>query len=355
MLAAANENGIDSNGEPAVVLAADDSFGMPLAATIRSALDHLAPERRLDIYVLDGGLSDATKQRLERSWPEGRCRITWVDVDKTALVDVPTSGHANLVNYYRILMPWLLPAELGRVIYLDADLIVRTDLTRLWECELADQFCLAAQDCAAPYFDASAVLTNFDRCGAHLGSPRPVANFRELGLNPLGAYFNSGVMLVDLDAWRIADLPRKMLVCLERNQQHVHWWDQYALNVVLAGRWGQLDPRWNQGSHIFAYPDWTTSPYDRETYHRLRDDPYIVHFTTRYKPWKVSCLHPQRKLFFEYVDRTDWAGWRPARFSHPRAWLELLKAQDRRLRLARRRLYWQIHEWRQRLRQPAGL
>lgn len=346
---------VEVGNDPAVVLAADDNFAMPLAATVRSALDNLAAGRKLNIYILDGGIGETNKRRLERSWPEERRHVTWVDVDASALTDVPTSGHVNLVSYFRILLPSLLPAELRRVIYLDSDLIVRTDLTQLWNCEMGSNLCLAAQDCAAPYLDATAALVSYPQCGRHLGSPRPVANYRELGLDPLAAYFNAGVLLVDLAGWRDAELPRQMIACLETNQQHVLWWDQYAMNVVLAGRWGALDARWNQGSNIFSFPSWSQSPLDREAYHRLRDDPFIVHFTTRHKPWSVSCLHPLRKLFFESLDRTDWAGWRPSRFNHPRAFFELLKTQERRLRLARRRVQCRIAEWLQRRRQPAEL
>jgi lipopolysaccharide biosynthesis glycosyltransferase len=206
------------------------------------------------------------------------------------------------------------------------------------------------QDCAAPYLDASLGLSNFDKCGPHLGSPTPISNYRELGLDPMAAYFNSGVLVVDLEAWRNADLPRKMLNCLDRHRDHVRWWDQYALNVVLSGQWKPLDPRWNQGSHVYVFRNWTQSPYNRDTFLQVLDDPYIIHFTTRYKPWKVSCLHPLRHQFYRYVDRTEWAGWRPAWFNHPRSVLELLQAQQRRLRFARRRLQGSLLEWLQSLR-----
>ena len=50
-------------------------------------------------------------------------------------------------------------------------------------------------------------------------------------------YFNAGVMLIDLDAWRREDLVGRMLACLRRHRRDVLWWDQYALNVELAGHW----------------------------------------------------------------------------------------------------------------------
>ncbi len=117
------------------------------------------------------------------------------------------------------------------------------------------------------------------------------------------------------------------------------------MNVVLAGRWGTLDPRWNQGSHVYGYPTGDRSPYDQATFERLRSDPFIVHFTTRYKPWVASCRHPLRKLFFEYVDQTDWAGWRPSRLKRLGVVLEIAKSQERRLRRARKRLGKRVGQW----------
>ena len=74
--------------DPIVVLAADDNFAMPLAATIRSALENLAPDRMLRIYVLDGGIEDATKERLVQSWHADRYRIAWICDDVSVVVGI---------------------------------------------------------------------------------------------------------------------------------------------------------------------------------------------------------------------------------------------------------------------------
>jgi lipopolysaccharide biosynthesis glycosyltransferase len=328
--------------DPIVVLASDDRFAMPLAATVRSALDNLSGDVKLRMYVLDGGLKERTKQRLARSWPAGRFEVEWIRVDASALAGSPVSGHVNLVSYYRILIPRLLPAHVRRAIYLDSDLVICADLARLWAHDLSGHLCLAAQDCSAPYIDSAQAAPNYERCGAYIGCIEPVPNYRQLGLNPQAQYFNAGVLLIDLDAWRAADLSTQLIECLARNKKHVRWWDQYAMNVVLSGRWGRLDPRWNQGSHIYRYPTWQQSPYDEQSYDAQRDDPYIVHFTTRHKPWRASCRHPLRHKFFESVERTDWAGWRMPRLD---LLLEAIKAQERRFRHGRRWLRDQARQW----------
>jgi hypothetical protein len=231
------ESTVHANRDPVVVLAADEKFAMPLAVTVRSALENLRPDRKLHVFVLDGGIKDATKVRVEKSWPNGRYEIHWVAVDSSVVKKLPMSGakHVNHVCYYRILMPWLLP-HVQRAIHLDADMLICADLSRLWDHDMGGQLCWAVQDCAAPYMDAQVALTNFDCCRAYLESAEPVPNYRELKLDPRAPYFNAGLLYLDFAAWRDADLPGQLLECLEQNRQHVKWNDQYALNVGIKAR-----------------------------------------------------------------------------------------------------------------------
>jgi lipopolysaccharide biosynthesis glycosyltransferase len=107
-----------------------------------------------------------------------------------------------------------------------------------------------------------------------------------------------------------------MLACLRDHRQHVLWWDQYALNVVLAGRWRELEPRWNQGAHLYEYPNWRESPLDREAYHCLKRDPWIVHFCSPSKPWHYFCRHPFASDFRRCLRQTAWRDWSPRRPDH---------------------------------------
>ena len=328
--------------DPIVVLAADDNFAMPLAVTIRSALENLAPDRTLRIYVLDAGIKEETKARLVQSWPHGPLpdRVAQgrrAGAGGRARVGAHQPGHL------------LSSVDSARV----AGRAFASDLSRCRPGRLRRPGAAVGLRSWRPIVPGGAGL----RCALHgcvagvgqlstlrstLGSARPVPNFRELGLKPDAAYFNAGILLVDLDAWRRENLSTRMLECLDQHRQHVRWWDQYALNVVLAGRWGQLDPRWNQGSHVFIYPTWEQSPLDRQTFEQMRDDPYIVHYTTRFKPWRPLCPHPLGKLYFEYLDRTAWAGWRPGRVQV--LWAQL-KTTERRLRHGRKWLTSRARRW----------
>ena len=118
--------------EIVVVSGCDDGYAMPLAVTIRSALDRLGADRRMRLFILDGGLSEENKARLAKSWSDPRLTFQWLRPDVDLVRDLPVSDHISIAAYLRLLMPELLPRDVTRVIYMDADMMVRRDLGELF-------------------------------------------------------------------------------------------------------------------------------------------------------------------------------------------------------------------------------
>lgn len=308
--------GLAASGTPSdvvVVTAADDRYALPLAVTVRSALDRLGATRRLQLYVLDGGVSAESKRRLEASWRDPRLTLHWMTPSLDLVRDLVVSEHVNIVTYLRLLMPAVLPESVTRAIYMDADMLVCRDLGALWDEPQGGHAVLAVADVAAPYLDSATALPTYDRCCRHLAAITPIVNFRELGLRGDAKYFNGGLLVADIAQWRREGLAQRMLACLREHRSHVLWWDQYALNVVLADQWRELDARWNQGAHLFVFPSWRESPLERAAYNRLRNDPWIVHFCSPSKPWHYFCRHPFTSEFRRCAATTAWADWRPER------------------------------------------
>ncbi len=301
----------DVAGDVVVACAADDAFAMPMATTIASAVENLGPGRKLTVWLLDGGISAEHRRQIETRWESQGLTSHWIHPQAERLAGLPVSDHINLLTYFRLLLPAVLPEGVAKVIYLDSDLLVLRDLGELWDRPLEDRLCLAAPDVACPSIDASQNVPNYRRCAEYMAAVRPVPNFARLGIPRTAKYFNGGVMVIDLRRWREADLASRFLRCLHDNRYHVKYWDQYALNVVLAGCWGELDMRWNQGAHIYRYPSWQESPFQQAQYEQIRSDPYIVHFSSTVKPWHAGSTHPYRERFLQYVDQTAWSGWRP--------------------------------------------
>ena len=300
-----------ASGPISIVSAADDNYAMPLAVTIRSAIDHLQPGQPLHVHILNGGLSAESQQRLEQSWQAPHVSVQFLQPPVEQIADLKTENHLNLVTYLRLFMPQLLPPELDRVLFLDADLLIQKDLSELWQTELGDAPIAAINDYFTPYLNTREAIGRPSLCDKYPAKCLPVANYRELGLKGTAGYFNAGVMLVNLREWRRRDVLRQATDLVRQHHEHVLYCDQYALNVLFSEQWLPLDPRWNQNSNLWAWAEARQGAFDPKLFWQLRNDPWIVHFTWVTKPWHVGCQHPFTRKFFRYVDRTQWRGWRP--------------------------------------------
>lgn len=298
---------------------------MPLAVTLHSAASNLSEGNHLHVILMDGGIKEESFAGLQETLLDLPISVSVLKINRAEVCDLVTSHHITHTAYFRLLAGRLLPDEIKRVIYLDSDVLVQGDLSELWNEPLHDQYCLAATDIACPFVDAyetQRARPEIRRSIPYLAAISPIPNWRQLKLSPVEPYFNSGVMVLNLDRWRRESIDQKLLKCLRENSSHVWCWDQYALNVVFAQQWGELPAKWNQGAHVFEYPDASFSPIKQSDFEHMRGSPSIIHFTTEFKPWKFEPFHPLRSLFFEHLDQTAWTGWRPSKpkFSLQRWW-----------------------------------
>jgi len=286
-----------------VVCSADDRFGIALAVMVRSLLDNLPTDQRLALYVIDGGIRSRTRDRLLGSWDLGRLELEWLRPGSSRLARMKVSGHVRLATYYRLLIGDLLPAELSKVLYLDCDLVIERSIAELWQTNVSRHHIAAVQDMIVPY----------------VSSPWGLPDYHALGLAETSKYFNAGVLLVNLDRWRADRVCEAAIRYAEDNQQRIRFWDQDALNAVLAGRWLELPLDWNLTILTREFPPPDKIPCSPGDYEKLVTGPRITHFLSSVKPWHPNCQHPRTQVFFKYLDRTAWAGWRPKRFRALRA------------------------------------
>lgn len=308
-----------------VLCAADENYAKSLCVTLRTAAESLRLGYQLKVFLIDGGICDASWKMLQRSLTEFNVEIQVVEPSASrveSLKELSTSHHITHTAYYRLLAAEWLPEEVDKVIYLDSDLLILGDLAELWELEEHDYYCWAVPDIACPFVDAKAADYNFKKSSPYLAVLSPIPNYRALGLDGSEPYFNSGIMVMHLDRWRADNISQQLLTCLAENQRYVWCWDQYALNVVFSGRWGQLPLKWNQGAHAFEFPSLENAPIAKEQFAEMIERPAVIHYTTEWKPWDPITAHPERDMFFEKLDQTAWKNWRPelAKFSLRNKW-----------------------------------
>jgi lipopolysaccharide biosynthesis glycosyltransferase len=282
--------------EPVVVVcAADAHYAMPLGVMLQSVLVNLSPNRTAVFYIIESGVTASQKAELLSTLDPRRSTVHWIVAQSSSYSGVPLWGRMTVATYFRLGIANLLPLSVGKAIWLDCDLIVVGDLARLWDLDLSHHHVLAAQDSVVPL----------------VSSPCGVTDFAKFGLAPDTKYFNAGVMVVDLALWRKNNVAERVLEHIRRHREEVFFMDQDGLNVILAGKWGALDPRWNYNASLRYRTGRIRGSAGSAAEGSDATDPWIIHFAGSLKPWLFPTTHPDRVLFYRYLDMTAWAGWRP--------------------------------------------
>jgi lipopolysaccharide biosynthesis glycosyltransferase len=277
-----------------VVCCGDEKYAMAMATMVYSASVNLSRYYRLRVFVIDGGITPESRQRFEEKIASrDNVEVEWVKIDPAQLKDLPTAGHLLSSVYLRLLMGDLLPAELDRVIYLDVDMLVEGDLSELWREEFGQAIVLAVRN-----YSRSIMRSYLPLPGVH-----PAQRRRQ-------RYFNSGVMLVNLNRWREEQIGHAALEYIREHRSAIQYGDQDGLNAVLFGKWEELDISWN------AQVDKLLNPQQLgqgEMYDEIRDrrdellyHPRIQHFTGGKKPWHAGRFKPVRRAFLHYLHESEW-------------------------------------------------
>ena len=184
--------------------------------------------------------------------------------------------------YYRLLAPHLLPGEVRRILYLDPDTLVINPIRPLWETDLRGNLFAAA---------------------AHTGKTELANSVNQLRLGTEGDYYNSGVLLMDLEAGRREIGPQALFDYVARHGRELILPDQDVLNALYSQRILPLeDALWNYDARNYSsYLLRSGGVYDLPW---VMAHTAILHFCGKEKPWKPKYIHRFGILYQHYLQLT---------------------------------------------------
>jgi lipopolysaccharide biosynthesis glycosyltransferase len=254
-----------------ITFASNERYFPGLFCAVVSALRHMTTGRAVDLRVLDGGLSQKSKNFLSQL--VGRfgksVRLTFVPVDDSIFRGTTLGPRKSYMTYYRILLPCLV--EVSHVIYLDCDALVFRNLAALFDLELPSGKILAAvrDSETLSLGDDSQILADAMKLPAQ------------------SAYFNCGVMLMNLDELRRENFMERSLDFLRTWSGHYRFCDQSAVNFLLHRQIHVLPDDWNR-------PAWK---FDEQLKNQLD---CVLHYT-RSAPWLGETPGPAQVLFERFA------------------------------------------------------
>ncbi len=232
----------------AVVFCCDEKY-LPYAALAIHTLVRNNPVRDFDICITS---LDALE--LPPVLTAQDVRFCQIDVGD-AFVGMPLSERFSAATYLRLTLPEAFATEYDRVLYLDCDVLVVGDaLGAIFSFGLLGRPLGAVMD-----------ITKLKHPG------RPTPDQRNLKFD--GPYFNSGMMLIDVQAFISANVRQLCIDVLLANDAEKIYFDQTLLNVALKNNWAELHQAWNW--------QWSIVRPMFDTFM----DVQVVHFISASKPW----------------------------------------------------------------------
>lgn len=258
----------------------DDGYAVPTTVMLASAELNKSPGSVYEVHCLCNGMSDFCKSKLRALHrPDFRIHIIDCSGEKYAHIQLPPGITASTM--IKCDLAELLPG-VDKLLLLDGDILVKQDLTELWQTDITGKIVAAADDMPA------------------------MEELRLHELLDIEHYFNAGVMLLNLDIMRRENIGHQIIQAKENAPSSWKLGEQDPFNKVCHNRRVFLPLKWNMSPLSFLYWEYCIEHINRffgtsySTYTEMEDDAGIIHFCAL-KPWR-NRLMPYAPLWQKYHD-----------------------------------------------------
>mgnify|MGYP001863407201 FL=1 len=261
-----------------LLVTVDKNYIPPLQVMLTSLYMN-NPGEKVELYLLHSRLQEKELEPLEKQCGRLGYKFFPVKIEDSWFSQAPVTKQYPREMYYRLLAPCFLPQKLHRILYLDPDILVINSLRPLWETDMKGRLFAAA---------------------AHTGKTNLANNINQVRLGTTHKYFNSGVLLINLDQGRKEILPEEIFQYAGEHAKELLLPDQDILNAVFGSRTLELDDYlWNYDARNYStYLLRSGGVCDMDW---VMGNTGILHFCGKTKPWQAGYIHRFGILYKHYM------------------------------------------------------
>ena len=294
-----------------VVLAANNLWAPYAGVFIRSLLDHASEENNYDIIIFNRDISKEN-QRLLKSLAAGYANVSIRFYDPSPLFVsfhyVDEEHYWPLEIYYRIVAPHVLNFP-GRIIAVDVDTLLRTDIARLMDEDL--EGCCVSGISGAPNL--------YNDCLLNKKARNWWENICEIdwkNMEVFKYYVSAGVLIFDCDKYVQEVDVETILNTAQQGKYNYTLTEEITLYILLKEKTKLLDLAWNvwvpgnaRWEEVLARTEeiYNEIYNDSDAWQRSRENPYLLHWATRPKPWVCPDV-PWGSEWWQTALRTPFVG-----------------------------------------------
>lgn len=255
-----------------VFFAVDDNYAPFLAVALQSMIDNASKNYNYIVKVLHTSVSEENIKKISK-YNSDYVNIEFVDV-KDSLEEFATRLHLTSkqytqTTYFRMFIPSLYP-QYKKALYLDSDIIVREDISKLYNTNIGNKLVGAVSD---------GFVASYEMLHEYIA--------HGLGLPAVANYFNAGILVLNLEQFRLQNFEGQFVELLAKYKFKVQ--DQDYLNIICKDKVCYLPAVWNQ------MPTGVMNSIDKVK---------IIHYNLVWKPWHAEVEYGEE--FWKYSDKTEY-------------------------------------------------
>ncbi len=267
----------ESQNRIQLLFTADERYAVRIPTVLKSVqLNH--PGCGFDVHLISDGLPEEQTEQLKSYCGKLGASFTLYPVSEELFCEAPVNKHYSKAMYYRMLAADILPQTLCRALYLDPDVLVINSLDPLWQLNLEGHLFAAAS-----HGEAGGIVESVNR----------------IRLDTVSAYYNTGVLLIDLARCREEVRSDGVFAFIRENEHRLMLPDQDVFNALFGARTLTVpDEIWNYDARKY-------SQYLLRSGGEMDDrwvirNTAILHFCGKEKPWNTHYRYRFGLLYRHY-------------------------------------------------------
>ena len=232
------------------------------------------------VYMIHSEIPEHEVAQLEQFVKRRGHQLTSVQVDSEFFSGAPVFRHYSKEMYYRLAAHLLLPEHLDRILYLDPDIVVINPIHDFYWMDFEDCLFVAAEH---------EYTVKFTR----------TINKLRLGTPNAKGYFNTGVLLMNLELIRKEVRLEDIYKFIEENRYKLILPDQDVLNALY---WNKIKPvdsyRYNYDARYYELSK--LLPNEKNKLEWIKKNTVFIHFCGKDKPWHKNYKGELGAFYREY-------------------------------------------------------
>lgn len=235
-----------------------------------------------DIYLLHSELEDEQINKL-REFIEIKFKhiFTPIKINEKFFKDAPILWNTHSKEaYYKLLIPKIFSDKLDKILYFDIDIIINGSIKELYNTNI-ENYCLAAT-------------------GDYYINKKDIEYKKQLGMTKRDTYFNSGVVLFNINKMLENYDIDKIQRYIKDNGKNFHYHDQEVLNKFYYNKCFLFPEKYNCITKFKGVRDFFNYCFEKNN---KQKQPIVIHYAG-IKPWNILYNAKYLNLFWKYEKGT---------------------------------------------------